>query len=181
MLTSATFSSLPEPQPALTHSSRNPTDGFFGYTFFSSITDSRHDYRRLSYHSSSDIDLELGRDLPPPAYVEPPAYTKSAQEPITLAKCLFKFGFLFPPFWILGAIILFTPLRAPDADSSTAADPFSPDACSWLPEKTESERAAIISRLRKAELVWAWRCLFALLVLICVAIAGGFTAWAVTK
>ncbi|KAL0060478.1 hypothetical protein AAF712_012711 [Marasmius tenuissimus] len=81
---------------------------------------------------------------------------KSA-EPTTLAKYLFKFGLLFPPFWILGALILITPLRAPDEDVN---DPTSSHA--WLPEKTEAEKAAIISHLRKAELKWAWRCLFAL-------------------
>ncbi|KAL0576507.1 hypothetical protein V5O48_005482 [Marasmius crinis-equi] len=160
---------LPETGPA-TSMVRNPTDGFFGYTFSSSVTDSRHDSRRIS----SDVDLELGlADIPPPAYDEPPEYTTKSVEPVTLAKYLFKFGFLFPPFWIMGALILLTPLR--DANS----DPSSPNA--WLPEKTEAERAAIITRLRKVELVWAWRCLFALLILVCISIAAGFTIWAVLK
>ncbi|KAJ8095698.1 hypothetical protein PM082_022956 [Marasmius tenuissimus] len=172
------------PQPAATqpeHGSssptRNPTDALFGYTFSASVAESRHD-RRIS---SSDVDLELGiayetsPDIAPPPYVEPPEYTKSA-EPITLAKYLFKFGFLFPPFWILGALILISPLRAPDEDIN---DPTSPHA--WLPEKTEAEKAAVISHLRKAELKWAWRCLFALLVVTLFGVAAGVTIWAVLR
>ncbi|KAL0576497.1 hypothetical protein V5O48_005472 [Marasmius crinis-equi] len=180
---SSSSSVIAQPLPTATQSesssptpSRNPTDAFFGYTF-SSVSESRHD-RRIS---SSDVDLELGMacetspDIAPPPYVEPPEYTKSA-EPITLAKYLFKFGFLFPPFWIMGALILLTPLRAPDEDIN---DPTSPHA--WLPEKTEAEKAAIISHLRKAELSWAWRCLFALLIVTFLGVAAGITIWAVLR
>ena len=83
---------------------------------------------------------------------------------------------VFPPFWIMGALILITPLRAPDEDIN---DPTSPHA--WLPEKTEAEKAAIISHLRKAELQWAWRCLFALLIVTFFGIAAGITIWAVLR
>ncbi|KAG7094233.1 hypothetical protein E1B28_007839 [Marasmius oreades] len=165
---------IAQPQPA---ASINPTDSFFGYTFSSSVSDSRHDTRI----SSPDIDLELGLrcvsspDVAPPPYVEPPEYTKSS-ETVTLAKYLFKFGFLFPPFWIMGALIILTPLRAPDADID---DPTSPHA--WLPEKTEAERATILSHLRKAELKWAWRCLFALLILVVLVAIAGVAIWAVLR
>ncbi|KAL0060500.1 hypothetical protein AAF712_012733 [Marasmius tenuissimus] len=181
---SSSTSVIAQPQPAATqpeHGSssptRNPTDAFFGYTFSTSVTESRHD-RRIS---SSDVDLELGMayetspDIAPPPYVEPPEYTKSA-EPITLAKYLFKFGFLFPLFWVMGAFILITPLRAPDED---VTDPTSPHA--WLPEKTEAEKAAVISHLRKAEVKWAWRCLFALLIVTFFGVTAGVTIWAVLR
>ncbi|KAF9269198.1 hypothetical protein L218DRAFT_994110 [Marasmius fiardii PR-910] len=121
--------------------------------------------------SSRYFDLEQAN---PPAYQEPPQYTKRPAPPPTLAQSLFKFGFLFPPFWLLGSLILLTPLRAPkDCDESAF--------CAWLPDKTDAERAVILSRLRKAELVWAWRCLFALLVVLCLAIAAGVAVWAVYK
>ncbi|KAL0060480.1 hypothetical protein AAF712_012713 [Marasmius tenuissimus] len=47
-------------------------------------------------------------------------------------------GLLFLPFWIMGVLILITPLHAPDED---VTDPTSPRA--WLPEKTEAEKAVI--------------------------------------
>ncbi|KAI3597848.1 hypothetical protein WG66_012545 [Moniliophthora roreri] len=166
-------SSLTLPQAAVTQPERSSTpstSSSLGYNFdFSTSTESRHD-RQIS----AEVDLELGLpDEPLPSYEEPPEYTSKNQDPATLAMYLFKFGFLFPPFWILGAWILFTPLHAPDADQST------PNG--WLPEKTEAERAAIISTLRKAELKWAWRCLFALLIVSAFAIAAGITIWAVLR
>ncbi|ESK87584.1 hypothetical protein Moror_1987 [Moniliophthora roreri MCA 2997] len=176
-LEASSTSSLPLPQAAITQTERSSTPSSstsLGYNFdFSASTESRHD-RRIS----AEVDLELGLgssspDEPLPSYEEPPEYTTKNQDPATLAMYLFKFGFLFPPFWILGACILFTPLHAPDADQST------PNG--WLPEKTEAERAAIIATLRKAELKWAWRCLFALLTVSLFAIAAGVTIWAILR
>jgi len=157
-------SSLPEPLPVVTHTPHsspveatiNPVDDFFGYTLSSSRThDSRHD-RRLS-------------DVPPP-YAEPPVYTLKDQ-PVTLAMYLFKFGFIFPLFWVMGALILVSPLRAPPPTPSY----------SWLPDKTESERQAVINKMRAEEVKWAWRCLFALLVLVIVAVVIAVSVWAVLK
>lgn len=163
----------------------NPFDSFFGYTLSQTPTrESQHD-RRLSSFSQSDSDIA------PPSYVEPPEYESYQSEPATLAMFLFKFGFctslsypeylililinyylVFPPFWIMGAAILLTPLRQPESSSLPA---------SWLPEKTPAERQQIISRLRTIEVKWARRCLFALLILI-VAVAGiGATVWGVLK
>jgi hypothetical protein len=59
---------------------------------------------------------------------------------------------VFFPFWILGACILCSPLHTPSTDSGPAA---------WLPDKTDAEREAIVSRLRALELKWAKRCLYA--------------------
>ncbi|KAK7056463.1 hypothetical protein VNI00_003018 [Paramarasmius palmivorus] len=163
------------PQAAVTQPERSvstPSSSSLGYNFdFTPSSESRHD-RRIS----ADVDLEQGLpiDEPLPPYVEPPEYTSKNEDPATLAKYLFKFGFLFPPFWILGALILFTPLHAPES-----SDPATPNA--WLPEKTEAEREAIISTLRKAELKWAWRCLFAILTVSLFAVAAGITIWAVMR
>jgi len=141
----------------ITHSPRltstNPVDDFFG------SVSSRHD-RRIS------VDVL-------PAYVEPPAYTWRDTEPITLAMYLFKFGFLFPPFWILGAIFLISPLRPPPSDQ--AGFP------AWLPEKTTAERQKIIESLRKVELKWARRCLIALIGLLLVGVTIGLVAWGVLR
>jgi hypothetical protein len=177
---------VPAPSAAVTHHERslpddnttNPVDDFFGYTLASSRTrDSRHD-RRISAAESAA----------PPPYVDAPEYTARPTEPVTLAMFLFKFGFrtstlrrtlrmiltrvfcaVFPPFWIMGAIILMSPLRAPPAATPSAA---------WLPEKTEAEREVIIARMRTTELKWAKRCLYALLVLVLVAVVIAVAVWA---
>ncbi|KIJ94810.1 hypothetical protein K443DRAFT_683492 [Laccaria amethystina LaAM-08-1] len=164
---------LPAPTRVMPDSSRtapvapiNPTDELFGYTFSSSprTRDSRHDSVRMSIS-----------DVPPP-YVEEsdvPAYTLHAPEPMTLAMYLFKFGFLFPPFWIFGALILLSPLREPPTSSA--------DAPAWMPEKTEAERQQIIAEIRTVEVKWAKRCLWAILVLIIVSAVAAVSAWAVMR
>ncbi|KAJ7510461.1 hypothetical protein B0H11DRAFT_2183991 [Mycena galericulata] len=164
-------STIPAPSAAVTHVERsstvknttNPVDDFFGYTLASSRTrDSRHD-RRISAAESA---------LAPPPYDEAPEYTQKPKEPVTLAMYLFKFGFLFPPFWIMGVIILLSPLRAPPAATPSAA---------WLPEKTEAERQVIIDRMRTAELKWAKRCLYALIALVLAAVVVAVAIWATLR
>ncbi|KAF9066409.1 hypothetical protein BDP27DRAFT_1020513 [Rhodocollybia butyracea] len=54
---------------------------------------------------------------------------------------LFKFGFLFFPFWIVGACILFSPLRQPQPSSGAPSTV-------WLPEKTPAEREEILQKMR---------------------------------
>ncbi|KDQ60414.1 hypothetical protein JAAARDRAFT_32816 [Jaapia argillacea MUCL 33604] len=66
---------------------------------------------------------------------------------------LFKYGFLFPPFWLLGAIILFLSLSAPS---------------DFHPHKTEQERNEMLDVMRKTEVKWGRRCAVALLVLLLV-------------
>ncbi|KAF8151724.1 hypothetical protein B0H34DRAFT_862103 [Crassisporium funariophilum] len=160
---------LSSPVPVLTHQARtppavralDPMDDFFGYTFSSSRThESRHD------QSIADV---------PPPYVEEsilPAYSPYA-EPITLAMYLFKFGFLFPPFWIFGAFILLSPLREPQSTSDSVP--------AWMPEKTEAERQQIIAEMRQVELKWAHRSLYALIILIVLALGTGVAAWALLR
>ncbi|KAG6864330.1 hypothetical protein C0991_010402 [Blastosporella zonata] len=121
----------------------------------------------------SQYDLSDTEALPP--YVEdlPPTYALKAPEPLTLALYLFKFGFLFPPFWIMGAWILLSPLRAP-SNEIDAED-------GWMADKTEAERARIIEEMRKTESRWAKRCLWALITFILVCLIAGVTAWAVVR
>ncbi|KAJ7163999.1 hypothetical protein C8R43DRAFT_858133, partial [Mycena crocata] len=140
---------------AATIGSTNPIDDFFGLALTSTRT--------------RDSRLEV-----PPPYVDAPEYTMRAAEPVTLAMYLFKFGFLFPPFWIMGVIILLSPLRAPAPANTPGA---------WLPEKTDAERQFIIKRMRTVELKWARRCLYALLALVhvIIAIVIGVVAWHALK
>jgi len=100
------------------------------------------------YSTNTNIEHDL------PSYAEAPT-----TEPITLAQYLFKFGFLFPPFWFFGLIILMSPLSAPD---------------DFHAQKPESERAELVRVMRDVEVKWAKRCALAagLLVLVLAAVAG---------
>ncbi|KAJ3724581.1 hypothetical protein C8R42DRAFT_708652 [Lentinula raphanica] len=153
-----------------TESPISPFDSFFGYTLCQTATrESQHDRPLNSSSFSSESELL------PPAYVEPPAYEMHQTEPTTMAMCLFKFGFLFPPFWIMGALILLTPLRAPEPSSSSTLP------VAWLPEKTPAEKQQIISRMRSAEIKWAWRCLIALCILLVAVAAIVTVTWGILK
>ncbi|KAI6006761.1 hypothetical protein EDC04DRAFT_976206 [Pisolithus marmoratus] len=131
----------------------NPVDDFFGITRPRPTRESRHD----SYPSVSRVSdvISMDGEAPPPYAegAELPAYTVAQSEPATLAMYLFKFGFLFPPFWILGAIILLSPLNAP---------------AEFEPTKPEAERQELIRTMRETEIKWAKRCAWALLILIVV-------------
>ncbi|KAG6914988.1 hypothetical protein DXG01_014022 [Tephrocybe rancida] len=145
--------------PSAVPAERSPFDDFFGYTMAASRThESRH-------------ELSVADALPP--YVDdlPPTYAVKAPEPVTLAKYLFKFGFLFPPFWIMGAWILWSPLRAPNSDSDTEGG--------WMADKSELERKRVIAEMRKTEVRWALRCLWALLILSLLGAIGVIAVWAV--
>ncbi|KAL4071540.1 hypothetical protein V8B97DRAFT_400376 [Scleroderma yunnanense] len=76
-----------------------------------------------------------------------PTYTQSDSEPNTVARQMFKYGFLFPLFWVIGVYFLVAPMRV------------SPD---WEQDKTEEEKEKILSDLRQTEAKWAKRCLWAL-------------------
>jgi hypothetical protein len=58
---------------------------------------------------------------------------------------------VFPPFWIMGLIILGSELRP---------------TTGWEADKTEDEKVLLLAEMRKAEVKWARRCVYALLTLI---------------
>ncbi|CAL1709023.1 unnamed protein product [Somion occarium] len=146
------------PTPVLARTSRDqegtdPIDDFFGVTRTRGTSDSRHDTPALPSMVEQDVE-----SLPPPPYADCrdlPSYTAVA-EPPTLAMYLFKFGFLFPLFWLAGIVILFSPLSAPE---------------NWEPTKTETERVELIELLRRTERKWAKRCLIAFSILSIIVIA----------
>ncbi|GBE87491.1 hypothetical protein SCP_1101680 [Sparassis crispa] len=146
---------LPSPPCAMVHEARaqaaseeegtDPLDDFFGVD---------HSSSRRGTHDSQHDDVTYSgsyTDLPPPyaSAENPPVYTRVDEQP-TLAQYLFVYGFLFPVFWFAGALILISPLRAPD---------------DWESWKTEAERREIIQVMRQTEVKWAKRCLLALAVL----------------
>ncbi|PIL33509.1 hypothetical protein GSI_04132 [Ganoderma sinense ZZ0214-1] len=133
-------------RPSSPHRARN--------TSLSGTRDSRHDEVRLT----SPVDDPSMSDALPPPYehsISPPAYSQVSDQP-TLAMYLFKFGFLFPLFWVAGALILLSPLSAP-------AD--------WETSKPELEREELIASMRRTEVKWARRCLLALSVFALIVIS----------
>jgi len=106
------------------------------------------DLRRLSLSSTSSLPPPYVREHDEESII--PAYGEE-QEVQTMARSLFYYGFLFPPFWILGSLILITPLT--------------PDP-SWHSTKPEEQIQAILSAMRVAERRWAWRCVMAISSLI---------------
>jgi len=119
-----------------------------------------------AYHSAQQVQADQLADffgdsrksrtrdvLPPyPSDGDLPTYDTNA-EPATLARFMFIYGFMFPPFWIMGIIILASKLHPP-------AD--------WDMEKPEEEKVRLLAEMRTAEVKWAKRCVYALLTFITV-------------
>ncbi|THV04428.1 hypothetical protein K435DRAFT_746813 [Dendrothele bispora CBS 962.96] len=158
-----TRNSPPTNRPANNHS----VDDFFGWRpSTSQDNDSIQDHKAPAFPPEFDVFSRSESQLSwLPSYHfhdKRPVYHYTCQpEPVTLAMYLFKLGFLFPPFWILGSLVLIAPLRPYTDSAPTSALP-----TSWLPEKTEGARHQITRRLRKVELKWAKRCLFALVFVV---------------
>ncbi|KAG1871480.1 hypothetical protein F4604DRAFT_1654789 [Suillus subluteus] len=139
----------PAHTPQQNDNTTDPVDDFFGVTYARATRESRHD----SYVSPSRTSVALDGEAPPPYTnaTELPAYSSTPVEPVTLAMYLYRFGFLFPPFWVIGAIILLSPLKAP-------AD--------FEPTKSEDERQELVRIMRDAEIKWAKRSAWALLIFL---------------
>ncbi|KAJ1301452.1 hypothetical protein OPQ81_008710 [Rhizoctonia solani] len=105
----------------------------------------------------------------PPYYQPAPSY-ESVEEPITLASYLFKYGFLFPLFWLVGAFIIISDLQHESSPSTLEAQPPSPTAPKNIYElQLKREEMAL---LRLAELKWAWRCAYAFAVWFALILVG---------
>ncbi|KAH9926793.1 uncharacterized protein B0H18DRAFT_1118851 [Fomitopsis serialis] len=154
------FTHAPRTRAASLEEGTNAVDDFFGASSSRSprgTQDSRHDAAALPVHHD---------DAPPPYSCSsaPPAYTRYAEHP-TLAMYLFKFGFLFPLFWIAGALILIFPSAPPRTGSS----------------RRRSRAGELIENMRGTEIKWAKRCLIALSVLILVVLTVVLAAVFLTR
>ena len=63
---------------------------------------------------------------------------------------------VFPLFWVAGAFILLSPLQAPE---------------DWESGKPEMERQELLASMRRTEMKWARRCLYALVLLSLLVVA----------
>ena len=73
---------------------------------------------------------------------------------------------MFPLFWVAGALILLSPLRAPE---------------DWESAKPEYERQEIIESMRRTELKWARRCLAACVLFALVAVSIALSVFFVMR
>jgi len=95
--------------------------------------------------------------VPPPytssddSFGKLPTYDEDEAEQSTLARFMFLYGFLFPPFWLMGIVILCSELR-PTVD--------------WEEGKTEEQKVRLLAEMRLTEVKWAKRCVWALCALI---------------
>ncbi|KDQ52370.1 hypothetical protein JAAARDRAFT_138904 [Jaapia argillacea MUCL 33604] len=83
----------------------------------------------------------------------PPYEAKSPLDETPMTKYMFMYGFAFPLFWIMGVVILRSPLQL---------------TSDWHPEKPEEERREMMEKMREVEMVWAKRCLWALVALVAI-------------
>ncbi|KAI9432960.1 hypothetical protein H4582DRAFT_2082792 [Lactarius indigo] len=127
-------------------------------TFSRGTIYSRHD------RPPAPSSFPLSEHLPPP-YEYPPSEDLTSEDeearlpsysehigpcdddkPFLLAKFLFKYGFVFPPFWFLSIIILLIPLTPPSTREL---------------DKSPVERATLLRHTRATERLWAHRSLCA--------------------
>ncbi|KAF8907968.1 hypothetical protein CPB84DRAFT_1843801 [Gymnopilus junonius] len=121
-----------------------------------------------------------------PAYGEniPPGYTRGVEslrkEPHTLGRYLFKFGFIFPLFWLLGALMILYP-TSPLAQGT----PWRPDEAFnvWYNHNilTEEDKMEFAKKMQEIERKWSKRCSMALALFICVCLAIGVTIFGLVK
>ncbi|KAH7334582.1 hypothetical protein B0J17DRAFT_673933 [Rhizoctonia solani] len=109
-------------------------------------------------HSASN---SLGIASPP---YELPPHLAPTPKPQTIARSFFLYGFIFPPFWVIGACILVSKLR-PDAQPTVEALPKEIEA-GYGGAPSQAYKRAEYKLLRYAELVWARRCLIAVIILV---------------
>ncbi|CCO31265.1 hypothetical protein BN14_05303 [Rhizoctonia solani AG-1 IB] len=105
-------------------------------------------------HSASN---SLGTALPPP--YELPSHLAPVPKPPTISRSFFLYGFVFPPFWVIGACILCSKLR-PDSEPTVEPLPKEIEA-GYGGAPSEAYKRAEHKLLRHTELIWARRCLIA--------------------
>jgi len=153
------------------------------------------EYTRLHGHSEIPLSSRQREDDRPSVYASeanvaealpayradnPPKYSlrlgrNDSGEPLTWPAISFRIGFLFPFFWLIGALTLITPQGSLERIFMPWFEDFAPSADSWLNSlETEAEREEYLARMRVAEIRWAKWCLFAFsMLLLIVGVAVG--------
>lgn len=118
-----------------------------------------------SIHSST-FDLDEKQEKP----TSNNRTTSDNEEPKTVARTLFRFGFMMPLLWLIGASIIFLDLKYYPDVLTDVEDP-----------RTDEERAADLRVIRRAELRWAWRSVYAFVTLVLVVLIVVLTYLGVTN
>ncbi|CAE6419014.1 unnamed protein product [Rhizoctonia solani] len=108
---------------------------------------------------SQSASNSLGTESPP-SY-ELPSHLAPTPKPQTVARSFFLYGFVFPPFWVIGACILGSKLR-PDSQSALEPSPKEIEAGA----SSEAHKRAQYNLVRHTELIWARRCLIAAILFV---------------
>ncbi|KAF8320632.1 uncharacterized protein EI90DRAFT_3020538 [Cantharellus anzutake] len=99
-----------------------------------------------------DNEVSTSPHAPPPFHDSEgdpvPSYQRINRNPETLARYLFRLGFIFPFFWMLAATIIVTDLV--------------PTSYTPIAGKSPEEQQEEIEVHRATELKWAWRSVYAL-------------------
>jgi len=128
---------------------------------------------RISVNASEGRDAEA---LPAYRADNPPRYSprrRDLSEPLTWPAISFRIGFLFPLFWVFGALTLITPQGSLDRVFMPLFKDFAPSPNTWLDTlQTEAEKEEYLARVRVAEIRWAKWCLLALCLLLLLVLAA---------
>lgn len=159
--------STTQPTPTREQLIAGQMDSFFG-TPSPTVKKPKPAASKKSSRTQDHMDRNLyshGREpsqgtLAPPAY-EAPAHLAPTSMPSTMARYLFLYGFLFPPFWLIGACIILSPLSS-EPPAALQALPKDVEAGYASPAYEKAEHGLI----RRTELVWAKRCLAAAITFI---------------
>ncbi|QRW24486.1 hypothetical protein RhiXN_11398 [Rhizoctonia solani] len=100
---------------------------------------------------------------------EPLNIFANQKEPETVSKYLFYYGFVFPPFWLFGACILFVAPRS-SADSRPAPAEVTgagnPRSSMFSQGGTGRSRRLLSLHMQVTERRWSLRCLYAWITLV---------------
>ncbi|KAG8745272.1 hypothetical protein FRC10_008445 [Ceratobasidium sp. 414] len=151
----------PEPEEPAARTPPTPQDAVFS-NIMPARTDEVEQLERAladaGFISLGDLAAQRQGDAPPQYFVPPAPSYETVEDPVTLASYLFKYGFVFPLFWLVGAFIIISDLQQdPNSLSHVEAPPSSPQKSPYELQLKREE----IALLRLAELKWAWRCAYA--------------------
>ncbi|CAE6506611.1 unnamed protein product [Rhizoctonia solani] len=103
------------------------------------------------------------------------------REPETVAKYLFYYGFIFPPFWFFGTLILFvSPRPSPDSRpmSTEVGATDNPRSSMFSQGGMRNSRRLLSLHMQLAERRWSLRCLYAWVTLVICVVGLVIGLWA---
>jgi hypothetical protein len=107
---------------------------------------------------------------------------RDSKEPVTWSMIAFRLGFVFPPFWLCGALTLITPPGSMARIFMPWFKDFAPSDEFWCHDDLpQADKEAYLARMRAAEIRWGKRSLFALSLVMSFIVVVAVIIVAVTK